>query len=241
MILTFPVEWYPEIETQSFALRSLNQVAARPWRGAGAAISGPHTQLYVSDVSFRPMRDPLLQDMDSFFARLKGRANALRLADAKRVAPWYDRNITASSVGFSDGSLFDDGTGFANGLLPPNVFVAEAAARGANYIVLGGFPASTANVIRRGDPFEIMPNGVPAAYPHRYEAMISSSSDSSGRVGLEIGPLLRVGVAAGDQVSLRYAASLFRLVSDSEGESQTGGAGIGTRSFKAIEALDLVP
>ena len=239
-IYTFPAEWYDYIVSQTYPLRSLSQVANRPW-GGGQSVSGPHTQLHLSDITLRPLRDPELQDVDAFFARCRGRANAIRIAHATRLAPWYDRNITPTVSTFSDGSTFTDGSGFANGYLPPEVFVETAAARGARDIVLGGFPASTANVIRRGDPFEIKPNGVSAAFPHRYCSMFNCSSDSSGRVGVEIEPSLNAAAAAGDTVSLRYAASVFRFTGDDQFETKYEGAGIGNIGGSLIEALDLVP
>lgn len=239
-IYTFAPEWYEYIVKQKYPLRSMSQAANRPW-GGGQSISGPHTQLFLCDVTFAPMRDPVLQDLDAFFTRARGRANVIRIAHAMRLAPWYDRNLTPTRANWSDNSTFSDGSGFVSGYLPPEVYVETAAARGSNFIVLGGFPASISNVIRKGDPFEIKPNGVPAAFPHRYKAMFNCSSDASGRVGIEIEPKLRAGVAAGDTVGLRYASSVFRMTGDDQFEIDDEGAGIGNFGGSLVEALDLVP
>ncbi len=240
IVYDWPVEWYDKITTQTYAPRSITQAASRARSGA-QRISGPDAQFYVSRVTLAPMRDPERQDVGAFLARLKGRSGAMRLADSSKLAPWYDRSITPTRSNWSDGSTFTDGTGFVTGYLPPEVFVATAAARGANYIVLGGFPASTANVIRRGDPIQVKPNGDPGIFPHPYEAMFTCSSDASGLVGIEINPRLRQGVGVGDSVGLRYAASVFRLESDNEGETETADGGIGNIGFSLVEALDLVP
>lgn len=252
-IQTFPVEMYQKIVTQSFPLRSMNQSATRPWGGAGPAISSrPQTQAFVSSVTMAPMRDPELQDLDALITRARGRSGAIRISHALRLAPWYDRNLaggewpptsrsTAITSEFSDGSSYSDGSGFLNGFLPPNVQVYQDAARGANYIVLSGFPASTVNVLRRGDLLEIKPGGISAPFPHLYKAMYGGNSDASGRIGIEIEPRLRVALDAGDTVSLRYPSGLFRLADDNQGESEASDGGIGTIGFSLVEALDLVP
>lgn len=240
-VYDFPTEWYDLIVSQKFSLRSINQSSGRPWSGAGDAISGPHTQLWRSDVTMAPQRDPVLQDMDAFFARMRGRSGVMRLSNALRLAPWYDRNIAASVATWSDGSLFTDGSGFANGHLPPNVFAYSAAAVGARYIVLGGFPASVTDVIRRGDLFQVKPSGTAGEVPMLYEAMFKCSSDASGRVGIAIEPGLRIAVAAGDQVSLRYASSVFRMIDDDQANIDGTGAGVGSFGFSLVEALDLIP
>jgi hypothetical protein len=240
VIHTFSPDWYQYIVSQKYPLRSLTQVSSRVW-GGGQRPSLPHTQLFLTDITFAPMRDPILGDIDSFFSRLRGRSGVVRIADAMRLAPWYDRNLTPGRQDWSDGSTFTDGSGFASGYLPPEVFVVEAAARGARYLVLGGFPVSTANVLRRGDPFEIKPNGIRATFPHRYKPMLGGSSDASGYVGIEIEPGLRAAVAAGDTVGLRNAASVFHMTGDDQFDFTGEGAGIGNGGGSLVEALDLVP
>lgn len=241
MIYEFNRTWYDYVVTQKFPLRSLNQSAARPWGGAGPSISGPHTQIFLSDVTMAPMRDPLLQDIGAMFKRLRGRSGLLRLSWALRLAPWHDRNLAASTVGFSDGSTWLDGSEWINGLLPPSVYVAEAAAAGADYIVLGGFPASTANVLRGDDMLEIKPGGVAAGFPHCYAVAYGGDTNASGEIGFKIEPRLRAGIAAGDVVSLRYPSSVFRLVDDNQADIEATGAEIGNIGFSVMEALDLVP
>ena len=124
---------------------------------------------------------------------------------------------------------------------PPEVFVYSAAARAANYIVLGGFPVSTANILRSGDLLQIKPNGIAGSVPHLYEVRVGGSSDSSGRIGVSLNVRLRQAVAAGDVVGLRYASTLFRLADDTQGEVEDTGAGVGSVGFTLVEALDLVP
>lgn len=246
---TFPVEWYQFIVGQKFNPRSNNQAAGRPWGGAGSAISNrPHTQMWINEVSMAPLADhmapelgPVLQDVGAFIQRAKGRSGLIRMSWGTRLMPWHDRALVASRVGFSDGSTFSDGSLFINGMLPPNVHVEESGLRGANYLVLGGFPANTPNVLRRGDLLEIKPGGVAAPFPHLYSAMFGGDSDSQGRIGIEINIPLRQGVNANDTGSLRYASTLFHLADDTQGDVEGTGGEMGNIGFSLIEALDLIP
>lgn len=252
-VQTWPTEWYQYVVSNAFVLRSMNQRAGRPWGGAGAAVSArPHTQIWTERVTLAPMRDPLLQDIDAFIADAKGSSGLIRMSNTLRLAPWADRKLAggewppgalsnATTSRFSDGSGFDDGSGFANGFGPSAVQIYQAAARGANYIVLSGFPASTANVLRRGDLVEVKPGGVAAEFPHLYKAMLGGNSDASGRVGIRIESPLRASVNAGDTASLRYASTLFRFSDDNQGDVEGSDGGQGAIGFSLIEALDLVP
>jgi hypothetical protein len=241
-VYDFSREWYDLLTPpHRYTLRSVNQSAATTWNGAGPGIIGPHTQFWTTDIAFRPMYDPIQQDVDAFVSRLRGRSGVARIASSRRSRPWYDRNLAATSATFSDGSGFTDGSGFANSFLPPEVYLTTAAAKGARYLVLGGLPASLVNAFRNGDVLEIKPNGIASEFPHKYKMMYGGDTNASGEIGVAIEPPLRQGVAAGDTVSLRYPSTLFRLVDDNQGEIDIGGDGIGSLSLSFIEALDLVP
>ena len=123
-VYEFPREWYgsdglggavgdASVVTGKFRLRSRSQVSARTWTG-GSNVSGPTSKMWLADVTMSPMRDSTLQDMKAFMSQLDGQSGVLRMADASRLAPWYDRNLTATSATFSDGSTFTDGSGFAS-------------------------------------------------------------------------------------------------------------------------------
>lgn len=248
-IYTFPTEWYQFLVTQKFNPRSINQSATRPWNNSGAAIGArPHTQMWLCDLTFATLSDymmpelgPVLQDVDAFFTRLRGRSGAVRVSNGQRLMPWSDRNRAASLVGFSDGATFSDGSHFANSFLPTDVALFAAAAAGADYIVLSGFPPSTVGVLRQGDLLEIKPNGVRAAFPHLYKAMLPGDSDASGNVGIKIEPRLHAGVAANDTVGLHYASTVFRMIDDTQFEIEETGAGQASCGGSLIEALDLIP
>lgn len=248
-VYDFPREWHKFIITQKFDLRSVNQSAPLPWSGAGQAISGPHTQMWLSTITFAPISDvmdttlgPVLQDMDAFFARLRGRAGVLRMFNAARTKPWYDRNLTAGTSNWSDGSTFTDGSGFSSGFLPPEVYVTTAAAKGARYLTLGGLPASLPSALRRGDLLQVKPNGIPGSVPHLYKPMFGGDTNSSGQIGVAIEPPLRTGISAGDIVGLRYASTLFRLTDDTQFEIEMSGDGnVGNIGGSLVEAMDLVP
>ncbi|MBY9045485.1 hypothetical protein, partial [Pseudomonas fluorescens] len=126
-------------------------------------------------------------------------------------------------------------------LLPPTVHVATAAVRGANAIQIGGLPASQTAILRRGDLFEVRPNGIPAVFPHLYQVMVDGATDASGNTGVEIRPRLRADIAAGDMVVLEYPTSVFRLVSDDQAEMDISAPIIANFGFSLVEALDQVP
>lgn len=241
MIQEFPRAWYDNIVTGKFRLRSDSLFSNRPW-GGGQTVTAPHSKLWLADISFGPLRDALLQDFKAFFSALGGRSGLIRISDASRYMPWADRSRTPTTARFSDGTLFTDNTGFVNGYLPPEVFVDTAASAGSDYIVLRGFPASTANVLRSGDLLEIKPNGVAATFPHLYETKIPASSDSSGRVGIQLTWQLRAGVAAGDTVSLRFPSTLFHMTANEQFEFEDSGAGVcNGAGGSLVEAVELVP
>lgn len=239
VVYEFPREWYA-FSKVSYRPVSRSQTAARPWIG-GKSVYGPHAQFWAGEFVMTQQEDPELQKIAAFFARLDGQAGLLRISDVSRLKPWHDRNLAAGAEAFSDSTLFTDGTGFEDGHLPPDLYVVEAARRGDNFVVLGGLPASTAACFIGGDRFQIKPNGIAGSIPHLYEMMVGGASDADGRIGVEIRPRLRTDIAAGDQVSLRYPSTVFRLIDDNQGAMEITPGMVGNIGFSLIEALDLVP
>lgn len=235
----FPVGWY-SFARITYRLRAASQSSNRPWSG-GQNIYGPHAQFWVAQLVMTEQEDPVRQEIEGFFARLEGRAGLLRIADASRLRPWYDRNLAATSEAFTDGTGFTDGTAFASGYLPPSVNVAAAAAKGANYAVLGGFPASTANVLRRGDLMQINPGGQTTSCPNLYQVVQGGSTDAEGKIGVEVRPPFRMALAPGDQAQLRHPGSVFRLSDDDQATMEVTPPVVGNLGFSLVEALDQVP
>lgn len=178
--------------------------------------------------------------MSAFMSRLNGQSGLIRIGHGARVQGQYNVEAVVTREEFSDDTLFSDGTGFLSGTLPSTVIVAEAAARGATSLVVGGLPASLSSVLRRGDLLEIRPGGVAASYPHLYEVMVDGSTDGDGETGVEIRPPLRRSVASGDQIVLSYPTSVFRLMDDDQGSVEVDAARIAGMGFSLIEAVDLV-
>ncbi len=234
----FPREWYG-FSKVTFRLLSRSQTANRPWL-AGKSVYGPHAQLWVADLTMIQQEDPQRQKIAAWFTRLDGQAGLLRISDPSRLRPWHDRNVAVTRETFSDGSVFSDSTGFEDDTLPPDLYVVEAASRGDNYLVLGGLPASTTDCFLRGDLMQVKPNGIAGPVPHLYEMMVGGSSDAAGQIGVEIRPRLRTDIAAGDQVSLRYPSTVFRLSDDSQGAMEMTPPVVGNVGFSLIEALDQV-
>jgi len=236
-IYEYPREWY-RFTQLSFQLRSMSQVSPRPWAG-GNSIYGPHAQLWMPKLTGTIQEQSVWPEIDAFFSRLGGQAGLLRIGDASRLQPRFNRAL-ASGVGqpFSDGSTFTDGSGFLSGLLPPTCILAAAASRGDLSVVIGGLPVSTARALSRGDLFEVRPNGIPSACPNLYQVMVDSATNTSGQAGVEIRPPLRQGVAAGDMVVLSYPTSVFHLVDDQQAEMQISVPVNADFGFSLIEAIE---
>jgi hypothetical protein len=176
--------------------------------------------------------------MDAFFSRLGGQAGLIRMGDPSRTQPRYNRLLVPPFSTFTDGSAFTDGSGFASSLLPPTCFLASAANRGDNSVVIGGLPVSTANVLSRGDLFEVRPNGIPSATPNLYQIVVDGPTDSTGAAGVEIRPALRQGLSAGDMVVLDHPTSVFHLIDDNQAEMQITAPVLANFGFSLIEAIE---
>lgn len=235
-IYTYPVEWY-QFTQISFQLRSSSQVSARPWAG-GNSIYGPHVQLFMPKLTVTTQDVDTWPAMDAFFSRLGGQAGLLRIGDVSRLTPQYNRSLAASVSLFSDGTSFTDGTGFVSGLLPSTCFIGAAASRGDKYAVISGLPASISRAMRRGDLFEVRPNGIASVCPNLYQVMVDGSTDTSGNVGVEIRPGLRMDLADGDMVVLNTPTSVFHLIDDSQAEMTITPPLLSDFGFSLIEAIE---
>lgn len=236
-IYEYPREWY-RFTQLSFQLRSASQISPRPWAG-GNSVYGPHAQLWMPKLTATMQQQDTWPQIDAFFSRLGGQAGLLRIGDASRLQPRFNRAIAASAgLPFSDGSTFTDGSGFLSGLLPPTCVLAAAASRGDIAVVVGGLPVSTPRALSRGDLLEVRPNGIPSACPNLYQVMVDNATNSSGQAGVEIRPPLRQGVAAGDMVVLSYPTSVFHLIDDSQAEMQISVPTNADFGFSLIEAIE---
>lgn len=239
-VYDFPQDWY-QFASATFRLQARSLVAARVYL-PGKNVKGPYAHAWVANFTLSSQVDPVRQQMAAFFSRLGGQAGLLRIADPSRLRPWYDRSIiNAQESTWTDGSKWSDGSFWTSSFLPPNVYVAQAASKGDNTIVLGGFPDSTAGVLTRGDLLQVCPNGIPGSCPNLYETMVGGASNGSGQIGVEVRPALRMNLAVGDLVSLRYPSTVFRMVDDDQGVLEVTPPVVGNGGFQLIEALDQVP
>lgn len=236
-IFEWPKEWYV-FTTQSFPLRAKSQVSTRPWMG-GNSVYGPHAQMWMPTMSGVVTKPFLWQQVSAFISRLGGQAGLLRIGHSIRLRPQYNRALKTPSVqGWTDGSRFTDGTGFASGFLPPTAFIAEKAPRGSLNVKISGLQASLGDVLRCGDLIEFRPSGIATDVPRLHEVMVNGSTDSSGTTGVEIRPPLRSALAVGDMVVLDNPTSVFHLVDDTQGDMQTSTPNHGEFGFSLIEAIE---
>ncbi len=235
-IYEWPREWY-RFTTQRFVLRARSQVSSRPWIG-GNSVYGPHAQIWMPSMSGIVTEPFLWQNVSAFFSRLEGQAGLLRIGHSIRLRPQFNRQNIGSQQGWSDGSVFSDGSQFVSGKLPPTAFVLSAASRGDKYIVIGGLLADTPRALRRGDLLEFRPSGIADAVPRLHEVMIDNPTNAAGETGVEIRPALRSSLAAGDMVVLENPMSVFHLIDDSQGELETSLPSRGNFGFSLVEAIE---
>lgn len=236
-------EWPQELyraTTHSLFLQSRSQSAQSPWT-ARRSVYGPHVQLWVMKLGFNNLPHVLALQAAALLSRLNGTQGLLRIGSFYRREPQYNLEVAQTTQFFSDGTKFTDGTGFSSGLLPPTAFVALAASRGDNNLVIGGLPVSITRAVRRGDLIEVRPNGVAGLTSHFYEAVVDGSTDANGKTGVEVRPPFRGGLAVGDQVVLVNPMGLFRAVDESQNEMDITPAGqnviFGHVGLTLVEAL----
>jgi hypothetical protein len=199
-----------------FYLRSANLSSTSPYTGQRSAY-GPTAQMWVAELTFPAMQKHHWRYLSGFLSRLDGISGLLRMPDAFRLRPLYNEENAGTVTGFSDDTLFDDETGFLEGLVPSYCAVSEDAEVGADFIVLQGLPESVDGIFRSGDLIEAQPDGQQVAHGHLYEIVGQGNSNAEGKSGVYIRPRLRVGLAAGDAIKTIGATSVFRLANDQEG------------------------
>lgn len=184
-----------------FRVGSLSQLSTSPYTGASIGYS--LGQLWMATLTFnnRLLEDAF--DFQAFLSRLEGPINPVRLFDWQRRFP---RLFSAQAEQpFSDLSLFDDGSGWAETGLTP--LVSATALLGARTILTDGWPVST-SVLMRGDLFGV--GGF------MYEVLKPAATDSSGATSITFQPGLREQVIDGDPLRLYRPNCRFRLMTDAE-------------------------
>lgn len=99
---------------------------------------------------------------------------------------------------------------------------------GANTLNVTGFTATTTNILKAGDNFQLG--------NYLYTNLKDVSSNGSGSCTLDIWPNLRAGVANGTSITLQYPKSLFKLDSE-EVVFSTGVDRVYNISFVGVEAI----
>lgn len=239
-IWTFPREWY-RFTNLSFQLRASSLVSSRPWAG-GSNIYGPHAQVWMPKFTATVTEESVWPDISAFFSQLGGQAGLLRIGDASRIECRYnrERRRQATQEAFSDDTLFTDGTGFIDGLMPSTGNVIAPAARGDVLVKIGGLLPNVQGSLRRGDHIEFKLNGIADAIPRLHEVVIQGNTNADGECSVKIAPPLRAGLAAGDQASLEYPTSVFHLIDDSQGEIEITPPLLANFGFSLVEAIENV-
>lgn len=189
-------EWTPV--GSIFKLRSISTLSSSPLTGSHKAAS--LGQVWVADLTFGNRHEDFAREMQGFLSMLEGPVNPVRLFDWWREGP-----ILLSDVEpWSDGTLFDDGTGWLDGLA---LKLIQNVAKGSRVFVVDGFPVS-AEVLRRGDLIGLQ--------GYLYEVRYGVTSNADGEAAITVQPGARLGGAIGDPVSTFRPTVPMRLASDSD-------------------------
>lgn len=238
MIHTWPFDSLPEM--RSFRLRAMNLSALASQTGE-LIPGGLLVQRFEAKLTMPDLGEEKWREHDGLFSDMAGTAGLIRLWDHARPEPFYNQTVAQSVVTWDDDTTFSDGSGWMNGLLPPIVTVGETAARGASNLLLKGFPPSLSGVLRRGDLFEIRPNGIPAEHGHLYVVTRWANSNAAGHARVYFKAGLRKGVRAGDAAVIGGGAekpsTVFRHLSDDEGSIDVRAPMIGAFGVSLIEVL----
>jgi hypothetical protein len=235
MIVDWPRAWWQPRGGQ-FSLASRSQSSKAPWT-MSANVYGPHVQYWRASLPFQPLKDADAAEREALLESLGGQAGLIRIGAWARRMPLYNADVIAATARFTDGSGFTGGAAFSSGLLPPAVYCAGAASYGGMSVVIGGLPASTLRVLRRGDHVEFQRGGTFDATPSLHRVTRDAPTDAAGLTRIEIVPPLRKGLSVGDSVVLHYPASVFRLADDDQGAFDRDVNAFGTHGMSLVEAL----
>ena len=187
-----------------------------------------------------PMEKPSWMPIEALIGELGGQAGLLRIGDVARLQPQRNYESEGTIVGFTDGTFFDDGTGFNSVALPSTIIVTgvDGALKGTTQVqVGGGLPVNSTRVLRRNDLFEARPNGNYDATPQLYMITRDVNTDANGDTLLTFRPALRKGLQFGDTIVLKYPQTVFRLMDDEQGIIERSSPTMGNGSFKLVEAI----
>ena len=234
-IIEWPRAWWGVVSAE-FYLMPKSQRSSSPWT-MRQNIYGPHVQYWQCSLAFPTLSDAALATREAIVESLGGSVGLLRMGHPFRKGPMFNDDVTATTAQWSDGTYFENGSGWASGTLPPVIHVTEAAERGARSVVVGGLPANTSRAMRRGDLVEFRVNGIADETPRLHRLRTDGASNASGELRIQIMPPLRKGLAAGDTVVLDYPTSVFRLIGDDQGFASRNLAWNGNFKLDLIEAL----
>lgn len=235
---TWPLEWYPRVFNSSRCyLSSGSQTSQSPWTGR-LSVYGPHRQFWRFELQLNPFDDGSWKAVAAFFSEAGGQAGIIRICDPARRWTQYDDEALFSEQPWSDGTFFSDGSGFLEGGLPTSIYADETQERGQTTLKVTGLPANSTRVIRRGDTFEIRRGGlIEPLVPSFHEAIRDASTDANGDTRLYFRPVLRKGVAPGDQIVLDHPMCNMRALDDMQGLVDVVGKSRGATGFTLVEAI----
>lgn len=234
-VIDWPRDWWGVVSCE-FGLMPRSLTSQSPWT-ATQSVYGPHVQYWQAKLKFPVMTSDELATREAIIESLGGQSGLLRMGHPFRMSPLFNSDVDESPSGYSDGTFFDDGSGWANGYLPSTITVWEEADHGGDSVVVTGLPALTNRPLRRGDLVEFRRNGIADLTPSLHRIKRDASTDSSGTTRIEIMPTLRKQLAVGDMCVLDFPTTVFRLMSNDTGFVQRDLSYTGNFEIDLMEAI----
>lgn len=183
-----------------------------------------------TDAQGRAILYPSFREFEGRIAKMRGMAGAIRVFDPFNFRPAWNLESAGTRSNWSSGATWSNGRQWVSGYLPPFIIVDEDAEVGAVSLVVKELPASVQRVLRIGDPFEGIPNGIRPNYGEYHKIVDDVVSTAAGKARISFEPGLRGALKAGDMIRLSYPTTVMAMIDSRQGTVErgltTGSAGI---------------
>ena len=243
------MQWWPRhmlrAVSSSFTLGSLNGQVTPIFSARPRMFGDPFEQRWFCTFQTPPMDEkestitdgqgraifrPSFREFEGRMAKMRGTAGAIRIFDPFNYRSAWNLEAAGTRQNWAGGMTWADGSQWVSGYLPPVIVVDENAEAEAVSIVVKSLPASVRRVLRIGDPFEGIPNGIRPNYGEYHKIVDDVVSTALGKARIYFEPGLRGALKAGDMIRLSYPTTVMAMIDDKQGEVQrdlySGRAGV---------------
>lgn len=174
------------------------------------------------------------REMMAFLSRLDGGVGLVRIGDPLRCIGLGAGQQADGPETWSDGTLFDDATGWSSTGISMGR-IAAAAERGDEFITVDRLP-SAIEVLKPGDMLSVRRAD---GWEFLHEACDLTMSDASGTASIRIRPRVQAVLAFGASVVFDNPRGVFRVTSD--GLAASIGLDAGYGGSGGLELAQVIP